>query len=437
MESIYYHHQQVLKWQINWNRQDLFVPCSITLGINLFRGDTQSKVPDEQQLKTTGADEGTDNESDFVDKSDGDDNNDGSSDNQDDDSDDERTKYDRDEIPDPNLTNVDQTKHEEENVNERVHTPSDYELTDAKKIHDEENIDEEEEDEVTKELYDDANVNLGNKDTEMTNADQGASEQQNASQRLGLEQKEEYAHVTLTPVVDTQKTGAHHATTIPEIPSSFTTTIPPPPPFFNPLLQQATPTRIPTASETTTLLPTIPNFAYVFKFNERVTNLKKDLSEIKQVDQYAQDLSLIPAIVDRYMDDKLGEAINKAIQGHNFNCKEEAQTEKKDDYKRELYDTLVKSYNPDKDIFDSYGEVFLLMRSQDERGKDRDPSAGSDRGTKRRKSSKDAESSRDSKSKENKSLSTSKDASQSQHKYSSKSAHAEEPSHTIKDSGMQ
>ncbi|GJW79826.1 hypothetical protein Tco_0143801 [Tanacetum coccineum] len=39
----------------------------------------------------------------------------------------------------------------------------------------------------------------------MTNADQGASEQQNVSQESGFEQVEEDAHVTLTLVLDTQK----------------------------------------------------------------------------------------------------------------------------------------------------------------------------------------------------------------------------------------
>ncbi|GKD15731.1 hypothetical protein Tco_1200138, partial [Tanacetum coccineum] len=62
-------------------------------------------------------------------------------------------------------------------------------------------------DEVTKELYDDVNVNLGNKDTDMTNADQGASEQQNVSQQSRFEKEEEDAHVTLTPVLKTQKLG--------------------------------------------------------------------------------------------------------------------------------------------------------------------------------------------------------------------------------------
>ncbi|GKD64209.1 hypothetical protein Tco_1306317, partial [Tanacetum coccineum] len=126
------------------------------------------------------------------------------------------------------------------------------------------------------------NVNLGNEDIDMTNADQGGSGQQNVSQESGFEQVEEDAHVTLTPVLDTQKTNEHvqssfvssdftskllnlenpsladteiaslmdatarHATEIPEIKSIFTTTIPPPPLFFNPLPQQATPTPTPT-----------------------------------------------------------------------------------------------------------------------------------------------------------------------------------------------
>ncbi|GJY41521.1 hypothetical protein Tco_0428791 [Tanacetum coccineum] len=166
------------------------------------------------------------------------------------------------------------------------------------------------------------------------------------------------------------------------------------------------------------------------------------------------------------MDNKLREAINKAILAHNLYCRQEAQDEKnayielilpqavsdftnpvieknvtesvkaavltrsssqptstyeataslsefeltkilidkmeknksydKADYKKKLYDALVESYNTDKDLFDSYGEVFSLKRSRDERDKDRDPFVGSDRGTKRRKSSKDAELSRDS-----------------------------------------
>ncbi|GJY62172.1 hypothetical protein Tco_0462829 [Tanacetum coccineum] len=116
---------------------------------------------------------------------------------------------------------------------------------------------------------------------------------------------------------------------------------------------------------------------------------------------------------------------------------EERKSHLRADYKNKLYDALVESYNTEKDLFDTYGEVFTLKRSRDDIDKDQNPSARSDRRTKRRKSSKEVESSRDSRSKEKKSSSTSKDASQSQHKHSGKSAHAEEPSHTLDDSGVQ
>ncbi|GKA84020.1 hypothetical protein Tco_0805615 [Tanacetum coccineum] len=107
------------------------------------------------------------------------------------------------------------------------------------------------------------------------------------------------------------------------------------------------------------------------------------------------------------------------------------------DYKMELYDALIKSYNTNKDLFDTYGEVFSLKIGHDDQDKDQDTFVGSDRGTKRRKSSKDVESSKDSRLKEKKSSSTSKDASHTQHKSSGTSAHAEGPSHTVDVSGVQ
>ncbi|GJX80765.1 hypothetical protein Tco_0328914 [Tanacetum coccineum] len=66
---------------------------------------------------------------------------------------------------------------------------------------------------------------------------------------------------------------------------------------------------------------------------------------------------------------------------------EESKSHLRADYKKKLYDVLVESYNTDKDLFDTYGKLFTLKRSQDDNDKDRDPSAGSDRGRKRRKSS--------------------------------------------------
>nr|GEV55773.1 hypothetical protein [Tanacetum cinerariifolium] len=82
-----------------------------------------------------------------------------------------------------------------------------------------------------------------------------------------------------------------------------------------------------------------------------------------------------------------------------------------------LYNALVKSYNTDKDILSTYGDVVTLKRGRYDQDKDEDPSAGSDRGMKRRKSSKDVEPSKGSKSKESKSSSSSK-GTQSQPKFS-------------------
>nr|GFA99162.1 hypothetical protein [Tanacetum cinerariifolium] len=171
----------------------------------------KSKVLNEQAQKTFGINEGTgtiprvpnvpqyesasDKESlgDSEDEGDNDDNgdndDDAESDDHDDDSDDERTKSDNDEISDPNLTNVYQTEYEEEDVDEGVPTLSGDEFTD------EEKLDDEEDDEVLNELYKDVNVNLEKGNSEMTDANQRGSEQQNVSQESGIEQEEEDAHI--------------------------------------------------------------------------------------------------------------------------------------------------------------------------------------------------------------------------------------------------
>ncbi|GKF90354.1 hypothetical protein Tco_0274055, partial [Tanacetum coccineum] len=193
------------------------------------------------------------------------------------------------------------------------------------------NAKEETEEELddAEELYRDVNMNLRNEDVEMTDADQGGVGQHNVSQESGFEPVEEDAHVTLTAFHDTQKTeGPMQSSSvssdftykllnfenasltdneitslmdtticheepssqtsslftvpiivIPGITSTFTKTIPPPHPFFNPPPQQATPTATPTASNVITLFPALPDFSSVFRFNDRVTNLERDLSE--------------------------------------------------------------------------------------------------------------------------------------------------------------
>nr|GEW08587.1 hypothetical protein [Tanacetum cinerariifolium] len=78
------------------------------------------------------------------------------------------------------------------------------------------------------------------------------------------------------------------------------------------------------------------------------------------------------------------------------------------DIQTNLYNALVEAYNSNKDIITSYDDVVTSKRGRDDQDKDKDPSAGSDRGTKIRKSSKDAEPSKCLKLKESKSSSSSK-----------------------------
>ncbi|GJS68544.1 hypothetical protein Tco_0683109 [Tanacetum coccineum] len=101
---------------------------------------------------------------------------------------------------------------------------------------------------------------------------------------------------------------------------------------------------------------------------------------------------------------------------------------------RECYDGLIKSYDLDKSLFSTYDKVYSLKRSRKDKDKDEDPSAGSDRGLKKRKTSKDAEPTKGPKTKESKSGSSK--GTKSQSKSSGKSVHAEEPKFEVADSDM-
>ncbi|GJV04554.1 hypothetical protein Tco_1338123, partial [Tanacetum coccineum] len=101
---------------------------------------------------------------------------------------------------------------------------------------------------------------------------------------------------------------------------------------------------------------------------------------------------------------------------------------------RECYDRLIKSYDLDKSLFSTYDKVYSLKRSQKDKYKDEDPSAGSDRGLKNRKTSKDAELRKGLKTKE--STSGSSKGAKSQSKSCGKSVQSEEPKFEVAYSDM-
>ncbi|GJR85974.1 hypothetical protein Tco_0209985 [Tanacetum coccineum] len=256
--------------------------------------DTQSKVPDEQKQKTSGTDKRTGiipgvpdvpiYESKSEKESWGD------SEDEDEDEDDENDSDDLSgEGDDDNNGNDgdgdDDDKQEGDDTND-----NDEETEKEENIDDEEMMYDDEDDEVTKEFYEDVN-----------NADepvQSSFVSSNfTSKLLNLKNPSPFDN----EIASLMETLARHATAVPDHTSNFTTTIPPP-------------------------LPLQPG---------------KRCVRDKQVDQYAQALFFIFTIVDRYMDNKLGEAINKAIQAHNLDYIQEAQDEK--NAYIELVDTSIRA----------------------------------------------------------------------------------------------
>ncbi|GKC75566.1 hypothetical protein Tco_1126340 [Tanacetum coccineum] len=98
-----------------------------------------------------------------------------------------------------------------------------------------------------------------------------------------------------------------------------------------------------------------------------------------------------------------------------------------------LYKALVDAYETDKDILETYGDTVTFKRRRDDRDEDEEPSAGSNRGSKRRRAGKELESTSAPKEKTSKSTDKSKEGSKSHHTSIGKSAQAEEPIHADED----
>ncbi|GJR28337.1 hypothetical protein Tco_1104569 [Tanacetum coccineum] len=175
-----------------------------------------------------------------------------------------------------------------------------------------------------------------------------------------------------------------------------------------------TPTQLPTI-ETTNPLSNLPDFASVFRLKDRITALEKEVSEIKKDPLHTQ----VTSLVDEHLDTR------------RFFLKSKSYLTAPEH--RECYDGLEKSYALDQDFFYSY-DVYTLKRGRKHKDKDEDPSAGSDRGLKRRKTSKDSEPTTDPKKKD--STSGSSKGTQSEPRSSRKSVQLEEPVFEVADSDM-
>ncbi|GJR60475.1 hypothetical protein Tco_1502637 [Tanacetum coccineum] len=113
-----------------------------------------------------------------------------------------------------------------------------------------------------------------------------------------------------------------------EMPPSSVTTLPPPPiSFIQPLQQTPVPTPIMVPS---TSLQNLPTFSSVFKFKDRVKALEENFSEFKQTNSFAESVSSIPGIVDKYLANQMNEAVKAVVQLQSDRLREAAQAEKQD-----------------------------------------------------------------------------------------------------------
>ncbi|GJV38553.1 hypothetical protein Tco_1411030 [Tanacetum coccineum] len=103
------------------------------------------------------------------------------------------------------------------------------------------------------------------------------------------------------------------------------------------------------------------------------------------------------------------------------------------DEQRNLYKALIDAYESDKLILDTYGDTVSFKRHRDDEDKNEEPSAGSNRVSKRRRALKELKSTSAPKEKTSKITGKSTEGSKSYHKSVGESAQAEEPMHTAKD----
>nr|GEV37393.1 hypothetical protein [Tanacetum cinerariifolium] len=190
------------------------------------------------------------------------------------------------------------------------------------------------------------------------------------------------------------------------------------------------------------------------------------------ISQFDGAVSFIPGIVERYMDQRMNEAIKVAVQIQSDRLQDEAQAENEEFLNKldeniqniikekvkeqvkvqvsKILPKIEKNVNEQLEaevltrssissktsyaiILDTYGDSVTFKRHRDDADKDEEPFAGSDRGSKRRREGKEPESTSVPKEKATKTTSKSTEGSKSHQKTASEFAPVEEPMQTTQD----
>ncbi|GJZ45906.1 hypothetical protein Tco_0593502 [Tanacetum coccineum] len=159
--------------------------------------------------------------------------------------------------------------------------------------------------------------------------------------------------------------------------------------------QQLTPIPTPTITEATTSTTAVPDSEALVAFHQRITNLEKDVKELKTVNHSATLLSTIksevPNAIKEYLRTSLDEALYKVLKKHDADIiKEDFVPAKiverlRQQYsfnispkQRALYHALIESILEDEDAMDEGVADKLKKRKPDDADKDEGPFAGSD-----------------------------------------------------------
>nr|GEZ19410.1 hypothetical protein [Tanacetum cinerariifolium] len=230
----------------------------------------------------------------------------------------------------------------------------------------------------------------------------------NQGRGLQLSQDIEDSHMTLIPV---HPDVAPLPTPIPTMTPSIITTI-----------TTASHLPIPPTPIPSEVLHNLPTFDSVFRFNKRLKSLEASFSEYRQTNPFAKAVSNIPVAADPSKME-LKKILIENMEGNKSIQRSEEQ--------RNLYKALVDAYEADKTILDSFGETAILKRRREDGGDQEGPSAGSDRGSKRRREGGEPESARAPLEPVSRSAGRSTTGSKSRQASASESAFAEEPVQTI------
>nr|GEV94992.1 hypothetical protein [Tanacetum cinerariifolium] len=280
------------------------------------------------------------------------------------------------------------------------------------------------------ELYRDVNINLEGQDVQITD--------------VHTTQEFEDTHVTLTLInpdgIDslfetTPRVDVQASTTV--VPLTLTAPTLPPPTI--PTMSEVPQAPTPLTTTLSTFLQDLLNFGSLFRFDYRLKTLEANFSEFVKTNQFARAVSSIPEIVERYMDQRINEAVKVAVQIQSNRIQDEAQAKNKEFLKNideniqkiikeqvkeqvkvqvskilpkiektvneQLEaEVLTRSSNSSKtsyvvaaDLSEMELKKILIEKMEsnkrrDDADKDEEPSAGSDRGSKRRIEGKEPES---------------------------------------------